>query len=112
MFAFPACAVVCREATSKPSGDVIGCGRTCCETDSALSQTDASKVASSLPARKDPNAPVPTPLERHLADVAAQPIRPDGSDKYFGFENVSSSGGGREGERDRERQGFKLPSLT
>lgn len=53
-------------------------------------QTDANKTTNSTNgAKKDPNAPVPTPLEKHLADVAGQPIRPDGSDKYFGFENVS-----------------------
>ncbi|KAK5120389.1 hypothetical protein LTR85_006328 [Meristemomyces frigidus] len=42
------------------------------------------------PAKKDPNAPVPTPLEKHLADVSG-PVRPDGSDKYFGFENYGST---------------------
>lgn len=39
------------------------------------------------PVKKDPNAPVPTPLEKHLAD-AIGPVRSDGSDKFFGFENV------------------------
>lgn len=42
------------------------------------------------PAKKDPNAPVPTPLEKHLADVSG-PVRSDGSDKYFGFENYGST---------------------
>jgi ubiquitin carboxyl-terminal hydrolase 9/13 len=32
------------------------------------------------------NAPVPTPLERMLAN--AGPIRNDGSDKFLGMENV------------------------
>ncbi|KAK3115539.1 hypothetical protein LTR53_004986 [Teratosphaeriaceae sp. CCFEE 6253] len=41
-------------------------------------------------AKKDPNAPVPTPLEKHLVDVSG-PIRPDGSDKFFGFENYGST---------------------
>lgn len=41
------------------------------------------------PVKKDPNAPVPTPLEKHLAD-AVGPVRLDGSDKFFGFENVRS----------------------
>ncbi|GIZ43560.1 hypothetical protein CKM354_000678100 [Cercospora kikuchii] len=55
-------------------------------------QTDANKTTNSTNgAKKDPNAPVPTPLEKHLADVAGQPIRPDGSDKYFGFENYGST---------------------
>lgn len=52
-------------------------------------QTDASKAASSTPAKKDPNATVPTPLEKHLADITGQLVRQDGSDKYFGMENVS-----------------------
>lgn len=42
------------------------------------------------PAKKDPNAPQITPLEKHLADVTG-PVRPDGSDKYFGFENYGST---------------------
>lgn len=40
----------------------------------------------SSPAKKDPNAPQPTPLEKLLSD--AGPIRDDGSDKFFGLENV------------------------
>ncbi|USW54896.1 Putative ubiquitin specific protease, papain-like cysteine peptidase superfamily [Septoria linicola] len=55
------------------------------------STPDASKTANSTPAKKDPNAPVPTPLEKHLADLSGQPIRLDGSDKYFGFENYGST---------------------
>jgi hypothetical protein len=39
-------------------------------------------------AKKDPNAPEPTPLEKLLA--TAGPLRSDGSDKFFGFENVSA----------------------
>jgi ubiquitin carboxyl-terminal hydrolase 9/13 len=38
--------------------------------------------------KKDPNAPEPTPLEKLL--VNAGPLRGDGSDKFFGFENVSA----------------------
>ena len=38
-------------------------------------------------AKKDPNAPQPTPLEKLLTD--AGPVRIDGSDKFFGMENVS-----------------------
>ncbi|KAF2403888.1 cysteine proteinase [Trichodelitschia bisporula] len=45
--------------------------------------------AANTPAKKDPNAPQPTPLERLLAD--AGPIRHDGSDKFFGFENFGST---------------------
>lgn len=37
--------------------------------------------------KKDINAPEPTPLEKLL--VNAGPVRADGSDKFFGFENVS-----------------------
>lgn len=43
--------------------------------------------ADATPKKKDPNALPPTPLERLLAD-ATGPIRTDGSDKFFGFENV------------------------
>ncbi|KAF2459981.1 hypothetical protein BDY21DRAFT_281268 [Lineolata rhizophorae] len=46
----------------------------------------ASAVA---PVKKDPHAPQPTPLEKLLLD--AGPIRPDGSDKFFGFENFGST---------------------
>jgi len=46
--------------------------------------------AHSSPAKKDPNAPQTTALERHLADLTG-PVRPDGSDKFFGFENYSST---------------------
>lgn len=52
-----------------------------------VSQGPASPASSNLPAKKDPNAPQLTPLEKLLAD--AGPVRPDGSDKFFGFENVS-----------------------
>ncbi|KAM3420193.1 Ubiquitin carboxyl-terminal hydrolase [Cercospora zeina] len=56
------------------------------------STTDANKATGSTQnVKRDPNAPVPTPLEKHLADVAGHPIRPDGSDKYFGFENYGST---------------------
>lgn len=40
-----------------------------------------------MPIRKDANAPEATPLEKLL--VNAGPVRADGSDKFFGFENVS-----------------------
>ncbi|KAK6438454.1 hypothetical protein LTR95_005339 [Oleoguttula sp. CCFEE 5521] len=42
------------------------------------------------PVKKDPNALQPTPLEKHLAEVTG-PVRPDGSDKFFGFENYGST---------------------
>jgi ubiquitin carboxyl-terminal hydrolase 9/13 len=42
------------------------------------------------PAKKDPNAPVPTALEKLLAQDLNNPVRADGSDKFFGFENVST----------------------
>jgi ubiquitin carboxyl-terminal hydrolase 9/13 len=46
-----------------------------------------SPATGSIPIKKDPNAPEPTPLEKLL--VNAGPLRGDGSDKFFGFENVS-----------------------
>jgi len=49
-----------------------------------------SQSASNAPAKNDPNAVKPTPLEKHLAD-ATGPVRPDGSDKFFGFENYGST---------------------
>ncbi|PSN63476.1 cysteine proteinase [Corynespora cassiicola Philippines] len=49
----------------------------------------ASPASSNPPVKKDPNAPVPTPLEKLLQD--AGPIRDDGSDKFFGFENFGST---------------------
>lgn len=52
--------------------------------------TPSSQSAGATPAKKDPNAPVPTPLEKHLTD-AVGPVRPDGSDKFFGFENYGST---------------------
>ncbi|CAI6331597.1 unnamed protein product [Periconia digitata] len=49
----------------------------------------ASPATSQTPAKKDPNAPQLTPLEKLLAD--AGPVRDDGSDKFFGFENFGST---------------------
>jgi ubiquitin carboxyl-terminal hydrolase 9/13 len=54
----------------------------------AYSQTPSASAAQPL-VKKDPNAPVPTALEKLLAPDALDPVRQDGSDKYFGFENVS-----------------------
>jgi len=51
------------------------------------SGTPSSPAAGTTPVKKDPNAPEPTPLEKLLAN--APPLRGDGSDKFFGFENVS-----------------------
>ncbi|KAF2707506.1 cysteine proteinase [Pleomassaria siparia CBS 279.74] len=48
-----------------------------------------SPASNNTAAKKDPNAPQPTPLEKLLAD--AGPIRGDGSDKFFGFENFGST---------------------
>ncbi|EMC95315.1 hypothetical protein BAUCODRAFT_72138 [Baudoinia panamericana UAMH 10762] len=50
----------------------------------------ASNAAHATAAKKDPNAPQPTSLEKHLADVTG-PTRLDGSDKFFGFENYGST---------------------
>ncbi|KAK3709277.1 hypothetical protein LTR37_011015 [Vermiconidia calcicola] len=52
--------------------------------------TSSGQAAATAPTKKDPNAPQPTPLEKHLKDVAG-PVRPDGSDKFFGFENYGST---------------------
>ncbi|KAI7086259.1 cysteine proteinase [Hortaea werneckii] len=52
--------------------------------------SSATQPATTGPVKKDPNAPVPTPLEKHLADATGS-IRPDGSDKFFGFENYGST---------------------
>ncbi|KAF2468200.1 cysteine proteinase [Lindgomyces ingoldianus] len=49
----------------------------------------ASPASSNTPAKKDPHLPQPTPLEKLLAD--AGPLRGDGSDKFFGFENFGST---------------------
>ncbi|KAF1951886.1 cysteine proteinase [Byssothecium circinans] len=49
----------------------------------------ASPATSAAPTKKDPNAPQLTPLEKLLAD--AGPVRGDGSDKFFGFENFGST---------------------
>ncbi|KAF1840589.1 cysteine proteinase [Cucurbitaria berberidis CBS 394.84] len=46
----------------------------------------ASPAPGTAPVKKDPNAPEPTPLEKLL--VNAGPLRSDGSDKFFGFENM------------------------
>ncbi|KAE9992474.1 hypothetical protein EG327_008863 [Venturia inaequalis] len=50
----------------------------------------AGASAGSTPAKKDPNAPQPTPLEKLLA-IDVGPNRTDGSDKFFGFENFGST---------------------
>ncbi|KAL9093834.1 MAG: hypothetical protein Q9165_003757 [Trypethelium subeluteriae] len=52
------------------------------------SGSPASPSNATAPTKKDPNIPQPSPLEKLLAD--AGPLRSDGSDKFFGFENVST----------------------
>ncbi|KAK7564528.1 hypothetical protein IWX50DRAFT_558376 [Phyllosticta citricarpa] len=52
--------------------------------------TPQSPLSAASPAKKDPNAPQPTPLEKLLA-ADTGPIRPNGSDKFFGFENFGST---------------------
>jgi len=53
-------------------------------------KSGAAPVSPATPvAKKDPNAPEPTPLEKLLA--TAGPLRSDGSDKFFGFENFGST---------------------
>ncbi|KAI9687065.1 MAG: hypothetical protein M1822_002475 [Bathelium mastoideum] len=49
----------------------------------------ASPSTAVAPTKKDPNLPQPSPLEKLLAD--AGPLRADGSDKFFGFENFGST---------------------
>jgi hypothetical protein len=51
-------------------------------------QNPAGGSHGNTPTKRDPNALLPTPLERLLADDTT-PIRTDGSDKFFGLENVS-----------------------
>ncbi|KAK5554577.1 hypothetical protein LTR46_007303 [Exophiala xenobiotica] len=53
------------------------------------SQNAPSPAVGTSPAKKDPNAPVPTPLERMLMN--AGPVRHDGSDKFFGMENFGNT---------------------
>jgi ubiquitin carboxyl-terminal hydrolase 9/13 len=48
-----------------------------------------SPATGSIPVKRDPNAPEATPLEKLLLN--AGPLRGDGSDKFFGFENVSAA---------------------
>ncbi|KAG9775733.1 cysteine proteinase, partial [Aureobasidium melanogenum] len=48
-----------------------------------------SPAVGTTPTKKDPNAPIPTPLERMLMN--AGPIRNDGSDKFFGMENFGNT---------------------
>lgn len=52
----------------------------------SLPQNATNPAVGTTPTKKDPNAPIPTPLERMLLN--AGPIRNDGSDKFFGMENV------------------------
>ncbi|KXL41986.1 hypothetical protein M433DRAFT_74185 [Acidomyces richmondensis BFW] len=55
------------------------------------STTSGSVAPNAAQSKKnDPNAQQPTPLEKHLADVTG-PVRADGSDKFFGFENYGST---------------------
>ncbi|EXJ74173.1 ubiquitin thiolesterase [Cladophialophora psammophila CBS 110553] len=53
------------------------------------SQNASAPAVGASTAKKDAHAPLPTPLERMLAN--AGPIRNDGSDKFFGMENFGNS---------------------
>ncbi|EXJ78362.1 ubiquitin thiolesterase [Capronia epimyces CBS 606.96] len=53
------------------------------------SQNATSPAVGTTPTKKDPNAPIPTPLERMLMN--AGPVRNDGSDKFFGMENFGNT---------------------
>ncbi|KAJ5086759.1 Peptidase C19 ubiquitin carboxyl-terminal hydrolase 2 [Penicillium alfredii] len=62
------------------------------DTDPSLSflvqvSTNQNPSTTPAPVKKDLQAPQPTPLEKRLRDMG--PIRGDGSDKFFGMENVS-----------------------
>lgn len=59
------------------------------DADLCAFETGNSPATGSSAAKKDPNQPPPTPLEKLLQD--AGPIRNDGSDKFYGMENVRSS---------------------
>lgn len=48
----------------------------------------SSPTSGSTPTKKDSHAPPKTPLEKLLTN--AGPLREDGSDKFFGMENVST----------------------
>ena len=60
-----------------------------CLADTFVIQGTSSSSGPTSPSKKDANAAQITPLERHLLD--AGPIREDGSDKFWGFENVSAA---------------------
>ncbi|KAK0259044.1 hypothetical protein LTR02_016018 [Friedmanniomyces endolithicus] len=51
--------------------------------------TPSQSAGAAQGAKKD-HPPAPTHLEKHLVGVTG-PIRPDGSDKFFGFENYGST---------------------
>ncbi|KIW20108.1 hypothetical protein PV08_00683 [Exophiala spinifera] len=53
------------------------------------SQNAPAPAVGTTPMKRDPNAPVPTPLERMLKN--AGPLRNDGSDKFFGMENFGNT---------------------
>jgi hypothetical protein len=54
---------------------------------SNLVQASTTSSPAAPPVKKDPQTPQITPLEKRLQDMG--PIRVDGSDKFFGMENVS-----------------------
>jgi ubiquitin carboxyl-terminal hydrolase 9/13 len=54
---------------------------------SSSSLRASSLLGGGTPVKKDPQTPQITPLEKRLQDMG--PIRVDGSDKFFGMENVS-----------------------
>lgn len=54
-----------------------------------LTPGESNKAAQAK--KGDAGAPQPTPLEKHLADIKEVPLRSDGSDKFFGFENYGST---------------------
>jgi hypothetical protein len=73
-------------------------------------QNPAGASTGNAPAKKDPNAPLPTPLEKLLVDAGA--IRNDGSDKFFGFENVSSIHAARSISANTMLRSLAVPGKT
>lgn len=53
----------------------------------SLEKASSTSPPSAAPLKKDLQTPQITPLEKRLQDLGA--IRGDGSDKFFGMENVS-----------------------
>ena len=73
-----------RSPLSKACADCVWTSRW--HTELRLSQNASAPAVGQTATKKDASGPIPTPLERMLAN--AGPIRNDGSDKFLGMENV------------------------